>query len=215
MARRLKDTWPSAGRSNLTGPERRCFSAVGNHRGGKRLSRRHIRVQTDKVLAGSRPEAAWHLQPCATPHGGHLGILAHRRLAGGAGLYGPRRPAHDGQVRARGGHGDEEPGALHSGETERLRIMRNKQLTSIVPCRRALVPGAMEAAFAEFLRVDVASGDASWTPSSTTSMRSITGWPGAPEQGFRPGYDHHCAHQALSAGAHRGQLQPRPPSAGN
>jgi site-specific recombinase XerD len=39
--------------------------------------------------------------------------------------------------------------------------MRNPQLTSIVPCRRAPVPGAMEAAFAEFLRVDVASGDAS------------------------------------------------------
>ena len=39
--------------------------------------------------------------------------------------------------------------------------MRNPQLTSVVPCRRVLVPGAMEAAFAEFLRVDVASGDAS------------------------------------------------------
>ena len=39
--------------------------------------------------------------------------------------------------------------------------MRNPELTSIVPCRRMRGPAEMEAAFADFLRVDVASGDAS------------------------------------------------------
>src|ERR1039458_6648245 len=41
---------------------------------------------------------------------------AHQRPAGGAGLSGPRRPANDGQICARGGHGQEESGAVHSGE---------------------------------------------------------------------------------------------------
>jgi site-specific recombinase XerD len=62
------------------------------------------------------PEAAGHFEPCFEAHRRHVGLLAHRRPARGAGVSGPRRPAHDVQVRARGGHGQEKSGAVHSGE---------------------------------------------------------------------------------------------------
>ena len=64
--------------------------------------------------------------------------------------------------------------------------MRNPQLTSIVPCRRAPVPGAMEAAFAEFLRVDVASGDAS-LDTIEHYLNEVEYWVAwCSEQGFDP-----------------------------
>ena len=64
--------------------------------------------------------------------------------------------------------------------------MRNPQLTSIVPYRRAPVPGAMEAAFAEFLRVDVASGDAS-LDTIEHYLNEVEYWVAwCAEQGFDP-----------------------------
>ncbi|MBS1875402.1 MAG: tyrosine-type recombinase/integrase [Acidobacteria bacterium] len=64
--------------------------------------------------------------------------------------------------------------------------MRNSELTSIVPCRRAPLPAEMEAAFAEFLRVDVASGDAS--PDTTEHyLNEVEYWVAwCAEQGFDP-----------------------------
>ena len=61
-------------------------------------------------------EEAGHLQPRPAPYRRNLGLLAHRRPAHRAGLSGPRRPAHDLALRARGGHGQAESGAVHSGE---------------------------------------------------------------------------------------------------
>jgi len=105
MGRRLKQYLALRGKIERDGAGTPLFSAVGNARGGRRLSRRHIRVQTDG-----------YLQTCPAPHGGHAGLSAHRRSARRAGLSGPRRLTHDLALRARGGHGEKESGAVHSGE---------------------------------------------------------------------------------------------------
>jgi len=75
MARRLKEYLALRGKVEPDGPGTPLFSAVGNHRGGKRLSRRHIRVQTDKYL-----RAAGLKQPGISNHAlrhtaGTLGYL--------------------------------------------------------------------------------------------------------------------------------------------
>ena len=53
----MKEYLALRGKVERDGTGTPLFSAVGNHRGGKRLSRRHIRVQTDKHLrlAGLKP----------------------------------------------------------------------------------------------------------------------------------------------------------------
>ena len=50
MGRRLKEYLALRGKVERDGDGTPLFSAVGNRRGGKRLSRRHIRVQTDRYL---------------------------------------------------------------------------------------------------------------------------------------------------------------------
>jgi integrase len=75
MARRLKEYLALRGKVEPDGAGTPLFSAVGNHRGGKRLSRRHIRVQTDKYL-----RAAGLKQPGISNHAlrhtaGTLGYL--------------------------------------------------------------------------------------------------------------------------------------------
>src|ERR1035437_1443018 len=50
MARRVKDCWALRGTVERDADGTPLFSALGNRRGGKRLSRRHIRVQTDGYL---------------------------------------------------------------------------------------------------------------------------------------------------------------------
>jgi len=90
--------------------------------------------------------------------------------------------------------------------------MRNPQLTSVclVACAGARCHGGR---LRRFLRVDVASGDASLDTIEHYSMRSNTGGL-VRRTGFRPGYDHHCAHQALSAALIEPTTTPSP-SAGN
>ena len=48
MGRRLKEYLALRGKVERDKAGTPLFSAVGNSRGGKRLSRRHIRVQTDR-----------------------------------------------------------------------------------------------------------------------------------------------------------------------
>jgi len=50
MGRRVKEYLALRGTVERDGDGTPLFSALGNHRGGKRLSRRHIRVQTDGYL---------------------------------------------------------------------------------------------------------------------------------------------------------------------
>src|ERR1017187_2763753 len=50
MGRRVKEYLALRDKVELDGVGTPLFSALGNRRGGKRLSRRHIRVQTDGYL---------------------------------------------------------------------------------------------------------------------------------------------------------------------
>ena len=90
--------------------------------GRARLSRRSIRLHTDKYLRAAGSETPGHLQPCPAPHRRHLGLSAHRRPARRPGISGPRRSAHDLALRARGGHGQAQSGAVHPGEARRKRV---------------------------------------------------------------------------------------------
>ena len=81
------------------------------------------------VPATGRSQATWHLEPCAKAHGRDVGLPPHRRPADRAGLPGPRRSAHDLALRARGGYGEAESCAVHSGEGRVMRRLLRQGLT--------------------------------------------------------------------------------------
>ena len=100
------------------------------------------------------------------PHGRHLGILAHRRSAGRAGLSGPHRPADDGTLCPCGGHGKEESGAVHSGEDG---VRSRKTLSAIL--RVGIERRVYRVTAGSSLRIS-ALPRAMWSASSTTTVAS-------------------------------------------